>query len=149
MPRPRKHRRVWHEPLPVIFKPVGLPLEDLETVTLLYEELEAMRLIDLDGRYQEDAAEQMGISRSTIQRIVTEARRKVTQALIAGAALHIEGGTFRVPSIHWQCNDCAHLWEVKHGSGKGAPAKCPACGSSSIRLRRRRGRRQSEKIAAK
>ena len=143
MSRPRKRRRVWHEPLPVIFKPVGLPLEGLETVTLLYEELEAMRLIDLDGHYQEDAAEQMGVSRSTIQRIVTEARKKVTQALVVGTALRIEGGTFRVPAIHWQCNDCAHLWEIKHGSGEGTPAQCPSCGSSSIRLRRRRGHPKS------
>lgn len=148
MSRPRKRRRVWREPLPVIFKPVGLPLDGLESVTLLYEELEAMRLIDLDGHYQEDAAEQMGISRSTIQRIVTEARRKVTQALVVGTALHIEGGTFRVPAVHWQCNDCAHLWEVKHGSGEGTPAQCPSCGGTSIRLRRRRGNRQPEKTAA-
>jgi predicted DNA-binding protein (UPF0251 family) len=124
--------------LPIIFKPVGMPLDGLETVTLLHEELEALRLIDLDGRYQEDAAEQMGISRSTIQRIVTEARRKVTQALVVGTALHIEGGTFRVPTVHWQCNTCAHLWEVKHGSGEGTATHCPSCGGPSIRLRRRR-----------
>jgi len=147
MPRPRKRRRVWHEPLPVIFKPVGIPLDGLETITLLHEELEAMRLIDLDGHYQEDAAEQMGISRSTIQRIVTEARRKVTQALVAGTALHIEGGTFRVPAVHWQCDDCTHLWEIEHGSGEGAPTLCPSCGGSSIHLRRmRRHRRQVRKI---
>ena len=130
--------------MPIIFKPVGIPLDGLETITLLYEELEAMRLIDLDGHYQEDAAEQMGISRSTIQRIVTEARRKVTQALVVGTALQIEGGTFRVPAVHWQCNDCAHPWEIKHGSGEGAPTQCPVCGSSSIRLRRRRQHRKSD-----
>ena len=65
----------------------------LQTITLLHEELEALRLTDLEERYQADAAEQMGVSRSTLQRIVTEARRKVTQALVEGAALHIEGGT--------------------------------------------------------
>jgi predicted DNA-binding protein (UPF0251 family) len=131
--------------LPVIFKPVGLPLSGLETVTLLHEELEAMRLIDLDGHYQEDAAEQMGVSRSTIQRIVTEARRKVTRALVTGAALHIEGGNFRVPAIHWQCNTCAHLWEIKHGSEEGTATHCPSCGSSSIRLRRRRKQQKPAK----
>jgi len=138
MPRPRKRRRVWHEPLPAIFKPIGVPLRQLETITLLQEELEALRLTDLEERYQADAAEQMSVSRSTLQRIVTEARRKVTQALVEGAALHIEGGTFRVPAVCWQCDDCGQRWEVEHGSGQGAPARCPACGSGSIRLRRRK-----------
>ena len=138
MPRPRKHRRVWHEPRPAIFKPVGLPLRQLEQVALLHEELEALRLVDLEGRYQENAAEQMGVSRSTFQRIVTEARRKVVQALVEGAALHIEGGTFRVPRVRWQCDDCGHRWEVEHGSNQGIPARCPVCRSATIRLRRMR-----------
>jgi uncharacterized protein len=142
MPRPRKHRRVWQEPLPAIFKPVGVPLRRLSAITLLHEELEALRLTDLEERYQEDAAEQMGISRSTLQRIVAEARRKVTQALVEGAALHIEGGTFRVPAVRWQCDECGHRWEVEHGSGQGAPTRCPACDGATIRLRRvRRGRK--------
>jgi predicted DNA-binding protein (UPF0251 family) len=142
MPRPRKRRRVWHEPLPAIFKPVGVPLRHLEAITLLHEELEALRLTDLEERYQEDAAEQMGVSRSTLQRIVTEARRKVTQALVEGAALHIEGGTFRVPAVRWQCDECGHRWEIEHGSGQGTPARCPACQNASIRLRRmRRGKK--------
>lgn len=137
MPRPRKHRRVWHEPQPAIFKPVGVPLYRLKTIVLLHEELEALRLTDLEECYQAEAAEQMGVSRSTLQRIVTEARRKVTQALVVGAALHIEGGTFRVPAVLWQCDACGHRWEIEHGSGRGAPARCPSCGSALIRLRRR------------
>lgn len=143
MPRPRKHRRMWHEPLPAVFKPVGVPLRHLATITLLHEELEALRLTDLEERYQEDAAEQMGVSRSTLQRTVTAARRKVTQALVEGAALHIEGGTFRVPAVRWQCHECDHRWEVEHGSGQGAPSRCPACQSASIRLRRMRRHKKS------
>ena len=138
MPRPRKRRRVWHEPKPAIFKPVGIPLDQLKSITLLHEELEALRLVDLEGRYQEDAAGQMNISRSTLQRIVSEARYKVAQALTDGAALHIEGGTFRVAKVWWQCNDCGYLWEIEHGSGQSAPARCPSCTSHVIRLRRMR-----------
>lgn len=129
---------MWQEPLPAIFKPVGVPLRRLDTITLLHEELEALRLTDLEERYQADAAEQMGVSRSTLQRIVTAARRKVTQALVEGAALHIEGGTFRVPAVRWQCDECGQRWEVEHGSGQGTPVRCPACDSAAIRLRRRR-----------
>ena len=108
---------------------------------MLHEELEALRLVDLEGRYQEDAAKQMSVSRSTLQRIVGEARAKVVRALIEGAALHIEGGTFRVATKYWQCMDCSHLWEIEHGSGQSAPARCPSCGSHEIYLRRARRQR--------
>jgi predicted DNA-binding protein (UPF0251 family) len=135
MPRPRKWRRLHHEPQPAIFKPVGLPLERLEQVTLLHEELEALRLADLEGQHQAEAALQMSVSRSTFQRLVTEARRKVTSALVNGAALQIEGGTFRVMAVRWHCSDCGHDWDIIHGSGQGQPQTCPQCGSTAIRER--------------
>jgi len=128
-------------PRPAIFKPVGVPLKSLDTTTLLHEELEALRLADLEGRYQEEAAEQMGVSRSTFQRVVTEARRKIALALVEGTALHIEGGTFRVAAVRWHCDDCHHNWEIEHGSGQGEPKACPACGSRAIRERRGQRRR--------
>lgn len=96
MPRPRKHRLVASAPRPAIYKPAGVPLDQLTQIRLLHEELEALRLADLDGLHQEQAAEQMGISRSTFQRLVTRARRQVARALIDGGALYIEGGTFQV-----------------------------------------------------
>ena len=138
MPRPRKRRRVWHEPKPAVFKPVGVPLHQLQAITLLHEELEALRLVDLEGWYQEDAAGQMNVSRSTLQRIVSEARAKVVRALTEGTALHIEGGTFRVATKYWQCRDCGHFWEIEHGSGQRAGARCPSCSSPMIRLRHMR-----------
>lgn len=120
---------------------MGLPLDQLKTITLLHEELEALRLVDMEERYQEEAAEQMNISRSTLQRMVSEARYKVVQALTEGAALSIEGGNFRVATKSWQCKDCGHLWEIEHGSGQSSPARCPKCESSDIRLRRMRRQR--------
>ncbi len=132
MPRPRKRRRLRREPRPAIFKPIGAPLEILEQITLLYEELEALRLADLEGRHQADAATQMGVSRSTFQRIVTEARHKVAQALVNGAALQVEGGSFKVSRACWRCQDCGHEWELAHGRGQGPPENCPHCGSRVI-----------------
>lgn len=77
----------------MIYKPAGVPLEGLRRVSLLPEELEALRLMDLENLTQEDAAQRMGVSRSTVQRIVTQARRQVAQALVEGAALVVEGVT--------------------------------------------------------
>jgi predicted DNA-binding protein (UPF0251 family) len=131
------------EPRPAIYKPVGVPLKSLDCTVLLHEELEALRLADVEGRYQQDAAEQMGISRSTFQRIITEARRKVTLALVDGTALQIEGGTFRVAAIRWHCTDCGYNWEIEHGSGQGEPETCPECASRAIRERAGRRRRHA------
>jgi predicted DNA-binding protein (UPF0251 family) len=94
MPRPRKRRTLAQRPRPAIYKPAGVPLDRLARLNLLYEELEALRLADLEGLTQEDAAGQMAVSRSTFQRILAQARQRVAQALVEGHALQIEGGTF-------------------------------------------------------
>ena len=77
----------------MVYKPAGVPLEGLRRVSLLPEELEALRLMDLEDLTQEEAAARMGISRSTFQRIVAQARHQVALALSEGAALIIEGAT--------------------------------------------------------
>ncbi len=100
MPRPRKQRILAREPKPAIYKPAGVPLDGLRRVTLLHEEQEALRLADLEGLTQAEAASRMGVSRSTFQRTITQARRRVALALIEGHALQIEGGTFEVSPPH-------------------------------------------------
>lgn len=91
MPRPRKRRMLGREPRPAVYKPAGVPLDGLRKVLLLPEELEALRLADLEGLLQAEAAERMGVSRSTFQRILTRARQQVALALVEGQALQLEG----------------------------------------------------------
>lgn len=74
------------------FKPAGVPAHELGRVVLGFDELEAIRLADLDGLYQEAAALRMGVSRQTFGRIVESARRKVADAIINRKYLRIEGG---------------------------------------------------------
>ena len=135
MPRPRKHRRLRHVHQTATYKPVGVPLANLDRTILLAEELEALRLADLDQQYQEDAANQMAVSRSTFQRIVTEARRKVALALVKGTALEIQDSAIQVMAWRWHCNDCGNNWQVQHGSEQGKPSICPRCSSRVIRQR--------------
>jgi uncharacterized protein len=92
VPRPRKRRRLARPGGQSIFKPAGIALDDLKQVSLLPEELEALRLADLQGLSQEEAAGQMSVSRSTFQRILAHARRQVALALVEGWALRIEPG---------------------------------------------------------
>ena len=93
MPRPRKRRKIARAPRPAIYKPAGIPLGSLRTVSLLPEDLEALRLADREGLTQAEAASIMGVSRSTFQRIVAGARYQVALALTEGHALDIEGAT--------------------------------------------------------
>ncbi len=62
----------------------------METVQLRPDELEALRLADLEGLYQEECARRMGISRTVLSRTLTQARRTVTDALINGKRLIVE-----------------------------------------------------------
>ncbi len=89
MPRPKRCRRIGLSPNCAYFKPAGVPLRTLEEVVLAMDELEAMRLLDVKCLYQQQAAEQMGVSRRTFGRIIDSARAKVTSALIEGKALRI------------------------------------------------------------
>lgn len=92
MPRPHCCRRIQGGPAAPVFKPAGTPLRELATIAMTLDELEALRLADLEGLYQEEAAARMGVSRSTFSRIVASAHRKVAEALVHGRALAIEGG---------------------------------------------------------
>lgn len=96
MPRPRKCRLVANQPRADYFKPRGVPLSAMEEVTLPVEGLEALRLADVEGMEQQEAAQRMGVSRPTFSRVLAQARAAVSQALVHGWALRIEGGDFQL-----------------------------------------------------
>ena len=131
MSRPVCCRRVSAQPASTFFKPRGIPLSLLETITLAVDEYEALRLADLEGLYQEDAADRMGISRPTFGRIVESARKKIAEALVNGKALEIKGGEIEMVSQReFACSDCQHKWAIPYGTGR--PAACPQCQSRNI-----------------
>ena len=96
MPRPRQCRRVGQLPPAAYYKPTGVPLRALEQVELTVDEFEAIRLADMEGLYQEAAAQRMNVSRQTFGRILEAAHKKVADALVNGKALSIEGGSIEV-----------------------------------------------------
>lgn len=73
-----------------LFKPSGIPLSQIEIVELGLDELEAMRLCDLEGKQQEEAADQMGVSRGTIQRLLQTGRKKLLTSITEGQALSFQ-----------------------------------------------------------
>lgn len=86
-PRPKKTRRCETSFVGRAYKPTGAPLADLTQIELHRDELEAMRLCDADGLTQEEAGLRMGVSRGTIQRILTVARKKTATSLSRGYAI--------------------------------------------------------------
>jgi predicted DNA-binding protein (UPF0251 family)/predicted Fe-Mo cluster-binding NifX family protein len=105
MSRPFKCRRVAFVPDVTYFKPAGIPLRDLAEIQLTVEELEALRLKDLEGLEQEQGAEKMNVSRQTFQRVLAAARQKVADALLNGKAISIGGGNFEVSTRRCQYAD--------------------------------------------
>jgi predicted DNA-binding protein (UPF0251 family) len=69
-----------------------VPARELEEVSLTLDGYEAIRLVDLEGMDHSAAAEELGVSRPTLTRILARARRTVAEALAGGKALSIEGG---------------------------------------------------------
>ena len=99
MGRPRKRCMIRGGPLSNVFKPKGIPAVDLEEVVLPLEGLEAMRLADIENMDHEAAAEKMHISRQTFGRILADARKLVSEALVMGKMIRIHGGSYVMPGL--------------------------------------------------
>lgn len=134
MVRPRKERMVDIDPRASYFKPRGIPMIDLQEVRLTIDELEALRLADLNGLSHEKAGKEMGVSRATFGRIVEAARRIVADALIYGKAINVKGGNYKLAGTRqhrpFVCSKCEHSWHEPPGTGR--PDRCPTCGSTRL-----------------
>jgi uncharacterized protein len=89
MPRPRLKRRICFCPSVYYFKPKGVPLKELKVIELSIEEVEALRLKNIERLGQVECAKKMKTSQSTFQRILSSAYKKTTEALIQGKAIKI------------------------------------------------------------
>lgn len=143
MPRPRLCRRVWFEPTVTYFKPAGIRMIDLEESIVTVDEFETVRLKDLKGMEEGEAAKKMKISQPTFNRLLNSARKKIADAIVNGKAIKIEGGNYVMmqfrrrrrmrrrglgPGGRCTCIKCGY--SVPHK--RGVPCyslKCPKCGS--------------------
>lgn len=90
MVRPRIPRRISFEPGVTYFKPAGVPLKELEEVTLSFEEIESLKLKDFEELEEIIAAKKMNISQPTFNRTIKSARKKIAEAIISGKAIKIK-----------------------------------------------------------
>jgi predicted DNA-binding protein (UPF0251 family) len=132
MPRPYLCRRIGFLPEVTLYKPAGVPGRLLEQTILSVDELEALRLADLEGLLQEQAAQQMGVSRQTFGNILARGRHKLAEALIRGKAIRIEGGHVELAEGHkYLCSDCHHTWAKTFGGAQ--PTACPNCHKRNLK----------------
>ena len=127
MPRPYKPRLVSAMPRFTFFKPTGIPISLLDEVILTIDELEALRLKDVEKLEQNECAVRMNIAQSTLQRILVSAHEKVARAIVEGKALRIDGGPYALKGERL-CGRCRRRrmgFKVPGPTGKA----CPDCGS--------------------
>ena len=90
MPRNKKPRCVYFSPGVYYFKPQGVPLRDLEEIVLMPDEVQAIKLYEVDDLDQTKAAKKMNVSQPTFARILGSANKKIAEAIIKGKAIRIE-----------------------------------------------------------
>ncbi|MEA5006291.1 MAG: DUF134 domain-containing protein [Rikenellaceae bacterium] len=129
MPNRKIHRRITMPPPMEGFKPFGIPMRKLDSVILLFEEFEAVRLTDYEGLIQEEAAVKMKISRPTFTRIYEKARKNIAKAFVEGKAIIIKGGDFITDDYWYRCKDCNETMV-----SMGPVMHCPTCDSDNISL---------------
>jgi predicted DNA-binding protein (UPF0251 family)/predicted Fe-Mo cluster-binding NifX family protein len=92
MPGPRRFRRVGFRPNATYFKPAGIRMTELKETILTFDEFEAVRLKDLLGLDQIEAAKKMNVSQPTFHRLILSSRKKIADAIVNSKAIKIEGG---------------------------------------------------------
>ncbi len=106
IPRPRNPRIIKCDPIHQYFKPRGIPLTDIKgEVDLTLEELETLRLSDMEGLQQKEVGEKMNISQSSVSRHLEDAHKKIAKALVLGYAIRINN-----PVDFYHCDECGHTW---------------------------------------
>jgi len=134
MPRPRICRRIFFNPHVTHFKPIGIPLSNIQNTILTKTELEAVRLIDYENHPQTKVAKEMKISQPTLSRLLTSARKKIADALVNGKAIKIEGGVYKMVTRRGGAGRGMGAGRGRMGgiaAGPGGDCVCPKCGATA------------------
>jgi predicted DNA-binding protein (UPF0251 family) len=129
MPRPQRNRSVHKPPVFSEFKPMGINPRMLGQTTLSLDEYEAFRLADSLGLSHAEAAEEMEISRPTFTRLIEQARKKISELIIDGNILTIEGGNIHFKNNIIKCNSCGHMFNININA---TISECPECNSRQL-----------------
>ena len=129
MSRPKNNRIVYEPPSYTEFKPAGVSIKSLEEIQLSLDEFEAIRLADLLGMSHEEAANEMGVSRSTFSRLIVKSRKKIASFFFQGKLLVVTGGNIHFRKNIIECSSCGHMFKTDIGI---MMTSCPVCGSNNL-----------------
>ena len=129
MARPRNNRIVKVPPLFNEFKPVGVTGRELTKINISIDEYEAVRLADNIGLSHLAASQEMGVSRSTFSRLIESARKNISEFIIQGKMLVIEGGNVHFTKNIIKCFDCGYMFNIDMSEHFDA---CPECNSNNL-----------------
>jgi len=131
MPRPVVPRRVNRQVSGRGFRPIGRPAVKADAIAIHLDELEAVRLADLEGLYHDAAAERMGVSRQTYARILFRARSAVARALVERRMLVIEASPV-VEDDPPRSNCPVHGGPRRQGRTCQCPTRHPGCDATRL-----------------
>ncbi len=105
----------------------------LNIVNLTIDEYEAVRLGDLENLKHQESAMQMNISRPTFTRLLRSAHSKISDAIVNGKAIRIEGGDYRLLGNRFRCRKCGSFWNAQEKDMENKnEAKCLNCSSTEV-----------------
>ncbi|MFX0183289.1 MAG: DUF134 domain-containing protein [Candidatus Hodarchaeota archaeon] len=126
IPRGEIPRTIRCDPAYTYFKPRSVPLSEIEDeIAITLEELEALRLTDMEGLSQKEAGKKMGISQSTVSRHLDIAHHKLAKVLVHGLAIRIANA-----ADFFHCDSCGHTWLIPEDLT--SVQQCEKCGSSKF-----------------
>jgi len=112
MPRPIKPRKIGYIPKNKLFVPHDIKGDLNDTILLLHDELEAIRLKDIEELNQNECADMMNISRQTFQLIIDSAHKKIATALVEGKPIKIDGGHYILSQYAHRCLKCGNMHQT-------------------------------------
>jgi predicted DNA-binding protein (UPF0251 family)/uncharacterized protein YbaR (Trm112 family) len=129
-PRPKRQRRLSEPPFLTGFVPENGDFNPQESITLFFEEYEALKLADYEGLSQLEASKILEVSRPTFTRIYDSARKKIAKALVEHKRISISGGDVIFNEKWYTCNECESVFKLQQTDEK--ILTCPVCHSEQI-----------------
>jgi predicted DNA-binding protein (UPF0251 family) len=127
-PRRKRFRRLGSPPVLRGLKPIGVPLIETGIISVLFDEYEALRLVDYENLRHEEAANLMNVSRPTFTRIYNSCLKKIARGFAEGKSIIVEGGNVEFDRQWFRCNDC----NITFHYSRNKNPECANCGSQNV-----------------
>ena len=130
MPRNKSKKQITNLPDFVGYKPEGIHFAKKGSVDLLFEEFQAIDLVDYRDMNFEQAAVAMNVSKSVFARLIQSARKKLATAFVEGKSIQAAPGNTYSDFNWFRCQECFYVKKMKKPK---RIVECPSCGSNQLK----------------